>query len=119
MEVPGRGTEEPLVPPPLFTVVQFPLFTVFLWEAGQSGPTVLFRQSGESHKRVSDRPRTLTQVLLFGWWLCCLKGKLTTRKCNRVEKAMAPHSSTLAWRTPGTGEPGGLLSMGSHRVVHD
>ena len=29
---------------------------------------------------------------------------------------MAPHSSTLAWRIPGTGEPGGLLSMGSHRV---
>ena len=32
---------------------------------------------------------------------------------------MAPHSSTLAWRIPGTGEPGGLLSMGSHRVKHD
>ena len=36
-----------------------------------------------------------------------------------VEKAMAPHSSALAWRVPGTGEPGGLLSMGSHRVRHD
>ena len=35
------------------------------------------------------------------------------------EKAMAPHSRTLAWRIPGTGEPGGLLSMGSHRVGHD
>ena len=35
------------------------------------------------------------------------------------EKAMAPHSSTLAWRIPGTGEPGGLPSMGSHRVRHD
>ena len=34
------------------------------------------------------------------------------------EKAMAPHSSTLAWKIPGTGEPGGLLSMGSHRVGH-
>ena len=32
---------------------------------------------------------------------------------------MAPHSSVLAWRTPGTGEPGGLPSMGSHRVRHD
>ena len=29
---------------------------------------------------------------------------------------MAPHSSVLAWRIPGTGEPGGLPSMGSHRV---
>ena len=32
---------------------------------------------------------------------------------------MAAHSSTLAWRIPGTGEPGGLLSMGSHRVGRD
>ena len=35
------------------------------------------------------------------------------------EKAMAPHSSVLAWRIPGMGEPGGLPSMGSHRVGHD
>ena len=35
------------------------------------------------------------------------------------EKAMAPHSSTLAWRIPGTEEPGGLPSMGSHRVGYD
>ena len=35
------------------------------------------------------------------------------------EKAMATHSSTLAWRIPGTGEPGGLPSMGSHRIGHD
>ena len=38
-----------------------------------------------------------------GWWV----------------KEMATHSSVLAWRTPGTGEPGGLLSMGSQRVRHD
>ena len=35
------------------------------------------------------------------------------------EKAMAPHSSTLAWRIPGMGEPGRLLSMGLHRVRYD
>ena len=35
------------------------------------------------------------------------------------EKEMATHFSVLAWRIPGTGEPGGLLSMGSHRVRHD
>ena len=35
------------------------------------------------------------------------------------EKAMATHSSVLAWRIPGTGEPGGLPSIGSHRVGHD
>ena len=32
---------------------------------------------------------------------------------------MATYSSVLAWRNPGTGEPGGLLSMGSYRVGHD
>ena len=36
-----------------------------------------------------------------------------------LEKAMATHSSVLAWRLPGMGEPGGLPSMGSHRVGHD
>ena len=36
-----------------------------------------------------------------------------------LEKATATHSSILAWRIPGTEEPGGLLSMGSHRVGHD
>ena len=38
---------------------------------------------------------------------------------NKYEKAMAPHSSTLAWKTPWTEEPGGLLSLGSHRVGHN
>ena len=36
-----------------------------------------------------------------------------------MEKAMAPYSSTLAWKIPGMGEPGGLLSLGLHRVGHD
>ena len=36
-----------------------------------------------------------------------------------LEKEMATHSSVLAWRIPGTGEPDGLPSMGSHRVGHD
>ena len=36
-----------------------------------------------------------------------------------VEKEMATHSRVLAWRIPGTGEPGGLPSMGLHRVGHD
>ena len=36
-----------------------------------------------------------------------------------MEKEIATHSSVLAWRIPGTGEPGGLPSMGSRRVGHD
>jgi len=38
---------------------------------------------------------------------------------HALEKEMATHSSVLAWRTPGMGEPGGLPSMGLHRVRHD
>jgi len=38
---------------------------------------------------------------------------------HALEKEMATHSGVLAWRIPGTGEPGGLPSMGSHGVGHD
>ena len=38
---------------------------------------------------------------------------------HALEKEMTTHSSVLAWRIPGTGEPGGLQCMGSHRVGHD
>ena len=38
---------------------------------------------------------------------------------HALEKDTATHSSVLAWRVPGAGEPGGLLSMGLHRVRHD
>ena len=38
---------------------------------------------------------------------------------HALEKEMATHSSVLAWRIPGMGEPSGLLSMGLHRVGHD
>ena len=48
--------------------------------------------------------------------LCCVPG---TNIVLLLEKEMATHSSVLAWRIPGTGEPGGLPSMGSRRVGHD
>ena len=48
----------------------------------------------------------------------CAKRKKHTLVFEK-EKEMATHSSVLAWRIPGMGEPGGLLSMGSHRVGHD
>ena len=38
---------------------------------------------------------------------------------HALEKEMATHASVLAWRIPGMGEPGGLLSMGLHRVGHN
>ena len=62
------------------------------------------------------------------WWAAvCGVGKNRTRLSgftftfhfHALEKEMATHSSVLVWRIPGTGEPGGLPSMGSHRVGHD
>ena len=64
-----------------------------------------------------------------GAWKAAVHGvtKSQTRLSNftftfhfyALEKEMATHSSELAWRIPGTGELGGLPSMGSHRVGHD
>ena len=63
-----------------------------------------------------------------GAWWAAVHAKRRTRLSDftltfhfpALEKEMATHSSVLAWRIPGTGEPGGLLlSMGSHRVGHD
>ena len=64
-----------------------------------------------------------------GAWWAAVHGvaKSRTRLSNftftfhfhALEKEKATHSSVLAWRIPGTGEPGGLPSMGSHRVGHD
>ena len=64
-----------------------------------------------------------------GAWLAAVHGVAKSRTrlshfiftfhFHALEKEMATHSSVLAWRIPGTGEPGELLSMGSHRVGHD
>ena len=63
-----------------------------------------------------------------GWWAVVHEvAKSRTRlsdftfTCHfhSLEKEMATHSSVLAWRIPGSREPGGLLSMGSHRVGPD
>ena len=57
-----------------------------------------------------------------GAWWAAVHGVTTERlhfHFHALEKEMATHSSVLAWRIPGTAEPGGLPSMGSHRVGHD
>ena len=62
------------------------------------------------------------------WWVAVhgvaktqtrLSGFTFTFHFHALEKEMATHSSVLAWRIPGTGEPDGLPSMWSHRVGHD
>ena len=62
-----------------------------------------------------------------GAWWAAVHGVMKSRarlsdftfRFHALEKEMATHSSVLAWRIPGMGEPGGLPSMGSHRVEHD
>ena len=56
---------------------------------------------------------------LFLHWLHQTERLTLTFHFHALEKGMATHSSVLAWKIPGTGDPGGLLSMGSHRVGHD
>ena len=60
-----------------------------------------------------------TSITLF-WlvWFCCKFWNWDVLVLQ-LEKEMATHSSILAWRIPGTGEPSGLPSMGSRRVGHD
>ena len=62
------------------------------------------------------------------WWAAVhgvVEGRTRLSDCtftfyfHALEKEMATHSSVLAWRIPGTTEPGELSSMGSHRVGHD
>ena len=75
--------------------------------------------SWETCMRVKKQVRTLYRTT--DWfkidkgvrWGCLLSAAWL------IYTLMAPHSSVLAWRIPGTGEPGGLLSMESHRVGHD
>ena len=62
-------------------------------------------------------------------WMCSIHGVAKSRTrlsdftftfhLHALDKEMTTHSSVLAWRIPGTGEPGGLLSMGLHRVGHN
>ena len=64
-----------------------------------------------------------------GAWWAAVRGVAKSRTQLRdvtfnshfhaLEKEMETHSSVLAWRIPGTGQPGGLPSMGLHRVGHD
>ena len=64
-------------------------------------------------------PETITTLLISYWSWARLSDFTFPLPFRALEKEMATHSSVLAWRIPGTGEPGGLPSMGSHRVGHD
>ena len=90
-----------------------------------SGPITSWQTDGETVETLSDFTflgskitadgdcsHEIKRRLLFG-------RKVMTNLDSISEKAMAPHSSTLAWKIPWMEEPGGLQSMGSLRVGHD
>ena len=78
--------------------------TLTFWDWNELGMEVCHRSVAQTVKHLPTMWET--QVQSLGWE-------------DLLEKEMATHSSVLAWRTPGTGKPGGLLSMGSRRVGHD
>ena len=78
-----------------------------------------------AHREGDGTPRQcscLENPIDGGAWWAAVHGVAKsdfTFHFHSLEKAMATHSSVLAWRIPGMGEPGGLPSMGSHRIGHD
>ena len=91
------------------------------------GPTKLFFQSTPFYVITSSVWEFPFPDILTNTWYCqCflthpsgMSDFTFTFHFHALEKEMATHSSVLAWRISGTGEPGGLPSMGSHRVRHD
>ena len=89
-----------------------PLFSIAVVAIGEGNGTPLQRSClGKSHGQ-----RSLVGCSPWGQ-----EESDTTERLHfhALEKETATHSSVLAWRIPGMGEPGGLPSMGSHRVGHD
>ena len=85
-------------------------------------------QGGEGHGTPLWYSRLENPMDGGAWWAAVhgvsksrtrLSDFTVTFHFHALEKEMAAHSSVLAWRIPGTGEPGGLPSVGSHRVGHD
>ena len=82
-----------------------------------------------AEQKLLEEKRIWSRLTLRGAWWAAVHGvtKSQTRlgdftftfHFHALKREMATHSSVLAWRIPGTGEPGGLPSLGSHRVGHD
>ena len=80
------------------------MISYFSMQPNIRGITVSCKESSMAHMGL---PQLLFVVVFFAWSI------------KRLEKAMAPHSSTFAWKIPWTEEPGRLQSMRSLRVGHD
>ena len=96
-------------------------------ETHGSSPLGSYRESvGEGNGTPLQQYSCLENPMGRGAWWAAIRGVAKSRTrlhfhfhFHVLEKEMATHSSVLAWRIPGTGEPGGLPSMGLHRVGHD
>ena len=80
-----------------------------------SGPITSWQIDGEAMETVRDFIFLGSKITADG----DCSHKIKRHLLLGMEKAMTTHSSVLAWRISGTGEPGGLPSMGSHRVGHN
>jgi len=135
--IPSLFCVSPLLPQPNhFSCFQCRYFgdpSVFLVEllrmvvlkTENSGYTSLFREGSGTPLQYSCLENPMDGE---AWWAAVhgvakswtrLSDFTFTFHFHALEKEMATHSSILAWRMPGTEEPGGLPSMGSHRVGHD
>ena len=110
---------------------------LFMYLLAPSGQCVLWRNVCLGLLPISCREGNVTPLqhsclenpLDGGAWKAAVHGVVEGRTrlsdftftfhFHALEKEMATHSSVLAWRIPGMGEPGGLPCMGSHRVGHD
>ena len=108
----------------------FPSIRVFLmsWLFASGGQSIGASASGEGNGNPLQYS-CLENPMDGGAWWAAVHGVAKSRArlsnftftfhFHALEKEIATHSRVLAWRIPGTGEPGGLLSMGSHRIGHD
>ena len=95
-----------------------PLLIRTLYHIKISGMVTIYYWNGLQCFHVWCLPDHRDDIHRTGFWII-LKCELIGDDKNLLEKAMAPYSSTLAWKIPWTEEPGGLRSMGSLRVRHD
>ena len=94
------------------------LSNYWYWQSGSEYPfIILVTFVGLTSMILVFLILTLFFWIFFNFGNLCLFFPLSLGKI--LEKEMATHSSVLAWRIPGMGEPGGLPSMGSHRAGHD
>ena len=111
----------------LFSLFSFILF-ILTWGGGGTDLMVSILENGEGNGTPLQYSCLENPMDGGAWWAAVhgiAKGRTRlsdftfTFHFHALEKEMATRSSVLAWRIPGTGEPGGLPSMGSHKVGHD